>query len=240
MKKLTTKVMIATAALVVAAGVASAQTMTAQIPFEFRAGNQVMAPGTYQVDNLNTQTGIPIYRLLDVNSHRSIALLAQARVDPEKGWAAGNPKLLFACTSGSCVLANDGKFMRRLCMNCAEPACASVCPVAALRKTPEGPVIYEASRCMGCRYCMVACPFSVPKYEWNQLAPRVQKCTMCASRVVAGKPTACAEICPTGATKFGDRDELIAEAQQPNVYLMQYRGIRCVTIEYIRFHTCPW
>jgi len=64
-----------------------------------------MAPGTYQVDNLNTQTGIPIYRLLDVNSHRSIALLAQARVDPEKGWAAGNPKLLFACTSGSCVLA---------------------------------------------------------------------------------------------------------------------------------------
>jgi hypothetical protein len=105
MKKLTTKVMIATAALMVAAGVASAQTMTAQISFEFRAGSQVMAPGTYQVDNLNTQTGIPIYRLLDVNSHRSIALLAQARVDPEKGWAAGNPKLLFACTSGSCVLA---------------------------------------------------------------------------------------------------------------------------------------
>ena len=105
MKKLTTKVMIATAALMVAAGVASAQTMTAQISFEFRAGNQVMAPGTYQVDNLNTQTGIPIYRLLDVNSHRSTTVLAQAQVDPEKGWAAGNPKLLFACTSGSCALA---------------------------------------------------------------------------------------------------------------------------------------
>jgi hypothetical protein len=105
MKKLTTKVMIATAALMVAAGVASAQTMTAGIPFEFRAGSHVMAPGTYQVDRLATQTGIPIYRLLDVNSHRSTMVLAQAQVDPEKGWAAGNPKLLFACTSGSCVLA---------------------------------------------------------------------------------------------------------------------------------------
>jgi hypothetical protein len=105
MKKLTTRLMIATAALVVVAGVASAQVMTASIPFEFRAGNQVMAPGTYQVDRLATQTGIPIYRLLDVNSHRSMALLAQAPLDPKKGWAEGTGKLLFTCTSGSCALA---------------------------------------------------------------------------------------------------------------------------------------
>ena len=128
------------------------------------------------------------------------------------------------------VLNKNEKYMRRLCMNCAEPACASVCPVAALRKTPEGPVIYEASRCMGCRYCMVACPFGVPKYEWNKLAPRVQKCTMCADRVQAGQPTACAGICPTGATKFGERDELIAEAQQrlrenPGQYVNHIYGL---------------
>jgi formate dehydrogenase iron-sulfur subunit len=61
---------------------------------------------------------------------------------------------------------------------------------------------------------MVACPFSVPKYEWSKLFPKVQKCTMCPDRVAAGKQTACAEICPTGATKFGERDDLIAEAQQ--------------------------
>ena len=112
------------------------------------------------------------------------------------------------------VLTKGDKFMRRLCMNCAEPACASVCPVGALHKTTLGPVVYEENRCMGCRYCMVACPFGVPKYEWNKVLPRVQKCTMCSDRVSAGKQTACAEACPTGATKFGERDELIAEAQK--------------------------
>ncbi len=112
------------------------------------------------------------------------------------------------------VLAKGEKYMRRLCMNCQTPACASVCPVGALRKTAAGPVIYEEGRCMGCRYCMVACPFGVPKYEWGKLLPRIQKCNMCADRVSAGKPTACAEACPTGATKFGEREELIAEAQR--------------------------
>ena len=112
------------------------------------------------------------------------------------------------------LLTKGDKFMRRLCMNCQEPACASVCPVGALRKTELGPVTYDENKCMGCRYCMVACPFGVPKYEWGKVLPKVQKCTMCADRVAAGKQTACADICPTGATKFGDRDELIQEAQR--------------------------
>lgn len=128
------------------------------------------------------------------------------------------------------VLTKEDKFMRRLCMNCNEPSCASVCPVAALRKTAEGPVIYEASRCMGCRYCMLACPFGVPRYEWNSVNPKVQKCTMCADRVQAGKQTACADICPTGATKFGDRDDLISEAKKriadnPGNYLNHIYGM---------------
>jgi formate dehydrogenase iron-sulfur subunit len=111
------------------------------------------------------------------------------------------------------VLSKNDKFMRRLCMNCLDPTCASVCPVGALRKTALGPVTYEASRCIGCRYCMVACPFSVPKYEWSKAWPLVRKCDMCADRLANGLPTACAEICPTGATKFGEREELISEAQ---------------------------
>jgi hypothetical protein len=106
MKKLTTRLMIATAALVVAAGAASAQTMTASIPFEFRAGNQVMAPGTYGVQNLRTLAGTPIFRLLNVNSGELATLLPQAKDDPQKAWEAeGKPKLAFACTSGSCALA---------------------------------------------------------------------------------------------------------------------------------------
>jgi len=111
------------------------------------------------------------------------------------------------------VMAQGDKYMRRLCMNCQDPTCASVCPVGALRKTAEGPVTYDSSRCIGCRYCMLACPFSVPKYEWNKPLPLVRKCDMCADRVAQGLPTACAAACPTGATKFGDRDALLAEAQ---------------------------
>jgi formate dehydrogenase iron-sulfur subunit len=128
------------------------------------------------------------------------------------------------------VLTKGDKYMRRLCMNCQDPACASACPVAALRKTPAGPVIYDEGRCMGCRYCMLACPFGVPKYEWGKMLPKVRKCTMCPERVAAGRPTACAEICPTGATKFGERDDLIAEAQKrirdnPSQYLNRIYGL---------------
>ena len=128
------------------------------------------------------------------------------------------------------VLTKGDKFMRRLCMNCQDPACASVCPVGALRKTAVGPVTYDADRCMGCRYCMIACPFSVPKYEWSKVLPKVQKCTMCPERVSAGLPTACAEACPTGATKFGERDDLILEAQQrirdnPGTYVNHIYGL---------------
>jgi formate dehydrogenase iron-sulfur subunit len=112
------------------------------------------------------------------------------------------------------VLANnDNKYMRRLCMHCEEPACASACPVGALHKTKDGPVVYDVYKCIGCRYCMVACAFGQPKYEWGKLNPRVRKCIMCPDRVADGRPTACAEICPVGATKFGDRDALVAEAQ---------------------------
>ncbi len=106
----------------------------------------------------------------------------------------------------------EGVNVRRQCFHCNEPACASVCPVGALVKNAEGPVSYDVDKCMGCRYCMMACPYQVPTYEWTSVNPAVKKCIMCKERVVAGKPTACSEACPTGATLFGKRDELIAEA----------------------------
>ncbi len=105
-----------------------------------------------------------------------------------------------------------GVNVRRLCFHCAEPTCVSVCPVAALTKTAAGPVVYDAERCIGCRYCIMACPFGVPKYQWDRPIPVVGKCILCAGRVAQGLPTACAQVCPTGATLFGERDALLGEA----------------------------
>lgn len=107
-----------------------------------------------------------------------------------------------------------GVNMRRMCMHCLHPTCVSVCPVGAMVKTPEGPVHYDAGRCIGCRYCIQACPFDVPKYQWDKPTPVVAKCSMCEPRLAKGLPTACSSVCPTMATKFGDRDALIAEARE--------------------------
>jgi len=105
-------------------------------------------------------------------------------------------------------------FHRHMCMHCEDPTCASVCPVAALQKTHQGPVIWVASRCLGCRYCMMACPFMIPKYEWHSVNPKVRKCDLCVHRVSKEKETACASICPTGATIFGFRKDLLKEAER--------------------------
>ncbi len=105
-------------------------------------------------------------------------------------------------------------FVRQQCRHCLEPACASACLVGALHKTPEGPVIYDSSKCMGCRYCMMACPYGIPRYQWDQPVPYIRKCTMCYERVKAGGLPACVEACPQKATIFGPRDELLAEAHR--------------------------
>ncbi len=107
-----------------------------------------------------------------------------------------------------------GVFVRKSCMHCQDPTCASVCPVRALQKTAAGPVVYDADRCIGCRYCMMACPFSVPRYEWNKALPKVKKCTMCAPRQAQGLPPACVEACPVQAIIFGERDKMLTEARK--------------------------
>lgn len=120
-------------------------------------------------------------------------------------------------------------FGRLLCMHCDEPACAAVCPTKALKKTPEGPVEFTEWRCIGCRYCMQACPFIVPKYDYDSFFPKIHKCTFCGDRLKEGLEPACAKVCPTDAITFGDKAEMIAEAERrvaqgPGDYVSEIYG----------------
>ncbi len=123
---------------------------------------------------------------------------------------------------------------KRQCMHCDDPACASACPVTALHKTGTGAVAYDSDKCLGCRYCMWACPWGVPTAEWDSLAPKIRKCTHCEDRAVQPAPAerngkaltedekkafvaaqtvpACVKQCPANALKYGPRKEILAEA----------------------------
>jgi formate dehydrogenase iron-sulfur subunit len=106
----------------------------------------------------------------------------------------------------------ESVYVKRQCMHCLHPACVSACTVGALRKTPEGPVVYDADKCIGCRYCQYACPFGVPTYEWENPLGLIHKCQMCASRLAEGESPACVGACPNGALRFGNRQQLLAQA----------------------------
>jgi formate dehydrogenase iron-sulfur subunit len=105
-------------------------------------------------------------------------------------------------------------FSKIQCMHCLHPGCVSVCTVGALEKTPEGPVIYHADKCIGCRYCQYGCPFGVPKYEWEEMLGLIRKCTFCADRQSEGYEPACVKACPTDALMLGEREALITEAKR--------------------------
>jgi len=126
----------------------------------------------------------------------------------------GEPEPELSATALTVVQQRGERSVRRQCMHCLEPACVSACPVGALQKTEQGPVVYERERCIGCRYCMLACPFMVPRYEWTRLVPYVKKCDLCAERVARGESPACVEVCPAGAVEFGDREAMLAEANR--------------------------
>ena len=140
-------------------------------------------------------------------------------------------------------LANEAKpggldyaFAMRRCLHCLDPACASACPTTALYRQPDGPVTYSADKCIGCRYCIWACPWGVPTAEWNSLAPKINKCTHCADRCDQPLPSArngvaltadeskrykdsiqvpaCVKACPADALEYGTRDQMLKEARR--------------------------
>jgi formate dehydrogenase iron-sulfur subunit len=137
------------------------------------------------------------------------------------------------------------------CLHCLEPACVSSCPTTALERRPDGPVVYNESRCIGCRYCMWACPWGVPATDWDSRVPTIHKCTHCADRCDQPLPTArngqaltggenqqfrsniqvpaCVKACPADALRYGDREEMLQEARgriasRPDKYVNHIYG----------------
>jgi Fe-S-cluster-containing dehydrogenase component len=106
-------------------------------------------------------------------------------------------------------------FMKTSCMHCADASCVSACPVSAMTKDPvTGVVGYDADACVGCRYCVVACPFGIPKFQYDSPTGKIAKCELCRHRIKDGRYSACAEVCPTGATLYGRTSDLLAEARR--------------------------
>jgi len=129
--------------------------------------------------------------------------LAKRRDTSDKQWTVVNQ---FSTSKGEI-------FVKRQCMHCWQPACVAACLVNAMSKTREGPVTWDGDKCMGCRYCMVSCPFDIPKAEYHSTNPRIMKCSMCYERLQDGKKPACVESCPTDALMFGQKRELMEVAR---------------------------
>jgi Fe-S-cluster-containing dehydrogenase component len=146
-------------------------------------------------------------------------------------------------------LYDDGgktSFMKAQCMHCIDPACASACMLGAFKKREFGIVTYDVNLCIGCRYCEVACPYNVPKFEWAKATPRMVKCELCNHRLAEGKQPACSEVCPRHAVIFGKREDLLREAhrrlaEQPDIYVQKVYGehdgggTQCLYISHVAF-----
>ncbi len=115
------------------------------------------------------------------------------------------------------------RFTKQQCLHCQQPACVSACFSKALQKNSDGAVVYFPHLCVGCRYCMVACPFDVPRYEWDKPFPLVTKCQMCSTRIIQGEAPACVSVCPTSAMEFDERESLLKKAKTKIAKDSRYR-----------------
>jgi Fe-S-cluster-containing dehydrogenase component len=105
-------------------------------------------------------------------------------------------------------------YMKQQCMHCIDPACVGACMIGALQKRLHGIVTWDSDRCIGCRYCQIACPYNVPKFQWASRTPKIVKCELCEHRIREGGIPACCEVCPRQAVIYGKYDELLAEAKR--------------------------
>jgi len=168
-----------------------------------------------------------------VNSDYGSLSYEKAKFDSDGLWDApsdlsGSTRTLIKLFKES---AKSWSYVKYSCMHCQKPSCVSVCPVSAMTKEPvTGIVDYNKNTCIGCRYCQVACPYNIPKFQWEKALPQIVKCDLCKNTNLREKGiSACAETCPTGAIKFGKRKELLEEAQirlkdNPDKYIAHIYG----------------
>ena len=136
------------------------------------------------------------------------ALLENERRPDENSYTVINK--YYQKNVGSLTWRTKPTFVKFQCMHCNDPACVSACIVGALTKTEKGPVIYDPKKCIGCRYCMVACPFQIPAYEYGKsLTPEVKKCTFCFEYIKEEKLPACAQVCPMEVMVFGKKAAIL-------------------------------
>jgi Fe-S-cluster-containing dehydrogenase component len=147
------------------------------------------------------------------------------RSTPDSLW--DNPRDLTANTYNIVKLYKNGSgkakdqeidgysYIRRFCMHCVDPACVSACPVQALHKDPvTGAVEYNKDACIGCRYCEIACPYEIPRFQWDSAFPQIRKCQLCSHLIAKGNYPACCQFCPNGGSVFGSVQDLIQEANR--------------------------
>ena len=152
-----------------------------------------------------------------VNRDNGSLSYERASFDKDNVWDAptdlsGNTRTLIKLYKES---ETKWSYVKYSCMHCQDPSCVSVCPVSAMTKDKvTGIVEYDKNKCIGCRYCQIACAFNIPRFQWDRKAPQIVKCDLCSSTNLRGKGiTACAEVCPAGAITFGKRGDLLKDAR---------------------------
>ncbi len=164
-----------------------------------------------------------VYKCKEVNDMPPVVRDGEVQWDQAEELSGDTLNIIKAYTHGTATTKNsatDGfAFIKRNCMHCVDAGCVSVCPVSAMQKDPvTGIVSHDPDACIGCRYCVAACPYNIPKFEYDESYGQIQKCQLCnqkgVERIDQGQNPGCVEVCPTGANIFGTREELLAEAKR--------------------------